>query len=106
MSSPRISIGSGNIVVHVRIQEAWSSEFRLLRLRRRVAGPRRRALRPRCPDRSRFSEHVPSPIRVIRGKSSYQDRKRAGPGLAAKRRKRRKKEGAYELCLHWFKAGL
>ena len=33
------------------------------------------------------------------------DRKRAGPVLAAKRRKRRKKDGATELCLYYFKAG-
>ena len=32
--------------------------------------------------------------------------KRAGPGLAAKRRKRRKKDRGSGLCLHGFKAGL
>ena len=33
-------------------------------------------------------------------KTPSPDRKRAGPGLAAKRRKRRKKDGASELSLH------
>ena len=38
-------------------------------------------------------------------KTPSPDRKRTGPGLAAKRRKRRKKDGATELCLYCFKAG-
>ena len=49
------------------------------------------------PSASSAQSAVQTPLRIG---------KRAGSGLAAKRRKRRKKDRGSELCLHGFKAGL
>ena len=52
--------------------------------------------------------NLPSLIRVlrpIRGKEPRSGSETGRPGLAAKRRKRRKKDGAAELCLHCSTVG-